>query len=1267
VTGDQPTGPEPPPGPARDLADAFRGLRHTKPLSVSQLARKTGLSASHVSEVLQGKKAPSQAAAENIARALGADVRTVQQIGRVAAELIELNRHNRRQRTHPARPGRLLTAPPLSGAEIARPRLIQAVTDLVLASGAETVAMTAGVRGAGGFGKTTVARMMVQREDVRRHFAAGILWVTVGEEVRGPELAEKLNQLCWQLTGVKPPLTDALLAGAELGRILGDKRVLLVVDDVWSAGQLAPFHGGSRTVRLVTTRQHSILPTGTATVDVDAMRPDEARDLLCYGLPPVSYALATGLLAATARWPVLLALVNRSARDRISRGQPAPEALGAILARIRRYGPTVLDVADPGQRHRAVAVTVEISIDQLDQADRDRYLELAVLPEDVEIPIPVLERYWHATGPRATLDAERLCERLADLSLANLRLDPPRLRLHDVIRNYLRHRAAGSITGLHRRLLNAHRGMVPPEGDATAWWRMPGEHGYLWAWLAHHLHAAGLTDELTACLHHPDYLTGKLEVLGPAALEADLLLLADPVTADLREMIRQNAHLFGPLGPPGALRATVSSRLRDRPGLADLAARFRGTLTPPSLEPAATLPDAAHPALSRLLLGDTSGVLTVTVAADASWVAAGSGSGTVHIWDPATGHLEHRLVGHDGAILALAGTGDAATLASAGHDGTVRVWDLVGGQCRHILTGHPGEVNMLAMLPGGRLASADSGGTVRIWDLQAGSCLHVLGGPAGEVTALAAAPDGSWLASAGQDHAIRVWDLQAGSCLSVLSGHAGEVTALAAAPDGSWLASASQDQTVRVWQVHPGCSRHVLTGHADRVWKLAVSPDGAWLASAGHDATVRIWDVASGAPRHTLTGHEGSIHALAIAPDRSWLASGDEAGIIRLWDPADGRCRGVFTGHTSLVMSFAVEPASTWLVSGGIDGTVRIWRSSCEAARPVMASHVKWINAVAAAPDGSWLATAGDDGTVRIWDRAGGQCRHILSGHSDAVRALAVSPDGAWLASAGYDGAVILWDPVRGRRDRTLAGATQRLRALTVSPQGRWLAAAGQEGTIWIWDPASGQCRQVLTGHPPAERNFGGVLATATDASGSWLASAGHDGMVRVWDLSDGQSRHLLTGHDGAVHALAIAPDASWLASGGQDRTVRLWDPVSGACLDTLHGHPGGVKALAAATDGSWVASADETGWIYVWDPASGRGQPVRAHCEWVWALAVSRDGWVASVGDDATVSIWDPASGECVTALRVDSRLRAVTWAGSAVVAAGAHGPYFLTFDPGP
>jgi hypothetical protein len=316
--------------------------------------------------------------------------------------------------------GPVWAVPSLRGDEVARPGLMEDLVAAVTRPGAGAVGMTTGLWGAGGFGKTTMARLLVHRDEVKEQFPDGVVWVTVGEDAAGSELAEKVTNVVGLLCGARPGLTDPFAAGAELGRVLGDRRVLLVVDDVWSAAQVEPFLiGGSGAVRLFTTRVRGVMPPSAESVQVDEMDRGEAAQLLTAGVGGVSGGVVAGLLAATGRWPVLLALVNGAVRADLNAGRRAEESMREVLHELRTTGPTVLDVTDADERHTAVARTIGVSLSRLTAEQRARYLELAVFGEDVAIPGPVLVRYWKATGGWSEFQTRRYCQRLAELALVS--------------------------------------------------------------------------------------------------------------------------------------------------------------------------------------------------------------------------------------------------------------------------------------------------------------------------------------------------------------------------------------------------------------------------------------------------------------------------------------------------------------------------------------------------------------------------------------------------------------------------------------------------------------------------------------------------------------------------------------------------------------------------------------------------------------------------------------------------------------------------------
>jgi predicted ATPase len=147
----------------------------------------------------------------------------------------------------------------------------------------QTTAITTALRGAGGFGKTTLASALCHDPDIQAAFPDGILWVELGEHPPRP-----LDVLNGRLQALEPSLSGALTleeARDRWQKALEKRASLLVIDDVWQTEALEELlEGGPRCGRLVTTRNDQILREETKRVWVDAMEPEEAIALLCQGL-----------------------------------------------------------------------------------------------------------------------------------------------------------------------------------------------------------------------------------------------------------------------------------------------------------------------------------------------------------------------------------------------------------------------------------------------------------------------------------------------------------------------------------------------------------------------------------------------------------------------------------------------------------------------------------------------------------------------------------------------------------------------------------------------------------------------------------------------------------------------------------------------------------------------------------------------------------------------------------------------------------------------
>jgi NB-ARC domain/WD domain, G-beta repeat len=650
-------------------------------------------------------------------------------------------------------------APPPEPWVVDRPAEVSQVITALGDSDGGTVGITTAVQGAGGFGKTTVARMVSGDPRVLRRYRGQVYWVTLGRYARRETLTGLVNGLIAELGPDRAvTFTDTRQAADQLAAILAaGPRRLLILDDVWTGQQLTAFPPAGQCARLVTTRIPALTAAGTATpVRVDQMTDGQARAVLLHGLPPLPPAVVEGLLAETGGWPLLLRLVNKIlAMLRTDITVAAEELLGRLRAgrelqvdEVTGTAGRRLDVADQDQRNEAVRATIQASAGLLSRAEQNLLAALAVFAGDGAIPVGLIALLWQAISGLDHLAAGALVTRLGDLAM----LTPApggTVTMHDVVRDYFRGRlGAARLAQLHAILLDAVADGLPcvlaAGGGAgvSAWWELPEHARYLRSHLLEHMLAADRPD-MEAVATDLRWAASRLGQGGPAAVCADLTLAGTPRAYRLRRLLGQNAHLLAPTDPPHSLASILYSRVSHDPDWALQAASLAASPGRPALANAWPLPDLPPSALRLILTGHDGPVRAAAAAPDGSWLATASDDGTARIWDATTGQHRTTLTGHDAPVHAVAAAAESSWLATGGDDGTARIWDATTGQQRTTLTGHDGPVHAVAAAPDGHwLATASDDGTARIWDATTGQQRATLTGHDGRVCAVAAAPDG---------------------------------------------------------------------------------------------------------------------------------------------------------------------------------------------------------------------------------------------------------------------------------------------------------------------------------------------------------------------------------------------------------------------------------------------------------------------------------------------------------------------------------------------
>jgi hypothetical protein len=176
--------------------------------------------------------------------------------------------------------GKPFQAPPLTANFVERLEVSRELKHRLLAeqSPSAGVFLISAIHGLGGIGKTTLASALAHDADVQNRFYDGILWATLGEE---PDLISLLGGWVEALGDYNFRPTSVGATSAHLRTLLGDKALLLVVDDAWEPEHVTPFLVANyRSQVLVMSRRADVAGAGAGVHQLQLMTPEESLALL---------------------------------------------------------------------------------------------------------------------------------------------------------------------------------------------------------------------------------------------------------------------------------------------------------------------------------------------------------------------------------------------------------------------------------------------------------------------------------------------------------------------------------------------------------------------------------------------------------------------------------------------------------------------------------------------------------------------------------------------------------------------------------------------------------------------------------------------------------------------------------------------------------------------------------------------------------------------------------------------------------------------------
>lgn len=239
------------------------------------------------------------------------------------------------------------------------------------------------LRGMGGIGKTTLALSFAYQ--FRAAFPDGVLWTSLG-----PKPTTRLLLDAWgrALNIDLLPERDEAACQSRLRQHLHDKRLLIVVDDIWDMIQGDFFLvGGPYSRTLITTREKPIanhFATSERVLGINVLKPEAALSLL-YKLAPeasqVDRHLSVRLCERLEFLPLAITLAGRLLANEADIPQRMQRLVGELIERrearlslLNEDGRQGIDEENPVSLQAILGMSVE----RLNKTDQERFAMLSV-------------------------------------------------------------------------------------------------------------------------------------------------------------------------------------------------------------------------------------------------------------------------------------------------------------------------------------------------------------------------------------------------------------------------------------------------------------------------------------------------------------------------------------------------------------------------------------------------------------------------------------------------------------------------------------------------------------------------------------------------------------------------------------------------------------------------------------------------------------------------------------------------------------------------
>lgn len=308
-----------------------------------------------------------------------------------------------------------------------------------------------------------------------------------------------------------------------------------------------------------------------------------------------------------------------------------------------------------------------------------------------------------------------------------------------------------------------------------------------------------------------------------------------------------------------------------------------------------------------------------------------------------TWKLSKLLLGHTGHVTSLTIDPLNKYFMSGSSDKTIKVWDLISGNLQLTLSGHIMAITDMVISPKHPyLFTVSEDKTCKCWDLEKNQVIRNYHGHLSAVYTIDLQPDLNLIVTGGRDSSVRVWDIRTRNAIHILSGHQNSVNKVKFVnyTNSFKILSCSVDSTLKSWDLISGKCENTLTFNSRNIKSFIMNGQDNELITSSINSLKKFklpdfdylsdlsfWD------NHNIIEQGNLIVNTLSYNNNGVIFGGCNDGKFGFWNWESGTMfqndiqkavPGSLNSENGILCSLFDNTGSR-LITGNVDKSIRIW------------------------------------------------------------------------------------------------------------------------------------------------------------------------------------------------------------------------------------------------------------------------------------------------------------------------------------------------------